>query len=80
MSVKLKREKIAKVTFDATGGKAIGSYETNLVVPKGAIITDCFYDVTTTFTTASNDAGTIALTTGQNVTGGVMDIYVKYVY
>lgn len=55
-------KRVAKATFDATGGKATGSYGTGLIIPKGAIVTDCFYNVRTTFTTASADAGTIALT------------------
>jgi len=55
-------KRVAKATFDATGGKAIGSYGTGIVIPKGAVVTDCYYNVTTTFTTASADAGTIALT------------------
>ena len=53
-------KRVAKATFDATGGKAIGAYGTGLRLPKGAIVTDCFYNVRTTFTTA-NDSGTIAL-------------------
>jgi len=54
-------KRVAKATFDATGGKTIGAYGTGLRLPKGAIVTDCFYNVRTTFTTASADAGTIAL-------------------
>ena len=62
MAQEFKTKRVAKVTFDATGGKAIASYGTGLVIPKGAIVTDCYYNVKTTFTTASADAGTIALT------------------
>lgn len=56
--------------FDATGGKAIGShtlYEAdadgnpNASLPDNAIITRAWYDVLTTFTSAT-DAATIALT------------------
>lgn len=53
-------KRVAKATFDATGGKAAAAYGTGLIIPKGAIVTDCFYNVRTTFTTA-NDSGTIAL-------------------
>ena len=62
MAQEFKTKRVAKVTFDATGGKAIASYGTGLVIPKDAIVTDCYYNVKTTFTTASDDAGTIALT------------------
>jgi len=54
-------QRIVKVRFDATGGKAIAAYGLNTFIPTGAIITDAFYNVVTTFTTASADAGTIAL-------------------
>jgi hypothetical protein len=57
-----------KLKFDATGGKAVGTYtlvdaDTGAAVtlPVGAIITRSFYEVQTTFTTAGSDAGTIAL-------------------
>lgn len=46
--------------FDATGGKAIGAHGLGLTLPVGAVITRAFYDVITTFTSAT-DAGTIAL-------------------
>lgn len=55
-------KRVVKATFDATDGKAIASYGTGVVLPKGAVVTDCYYNVRTTFTTASADAGTIALT------------------
>jgi len=53
---------IVKATFDATSGKAVASYGLGVVIPSGAIVTDAYYNVRTTFTTASADAGTIALT------------------
>lgn len=53
--------RVAKVTFDATGGKAIGTYSLGLLIPKGALVTDVFYNVRTTFTTAASDTGTIAI-------------------
>ena len=53
-------KRVAKARFDATAGKAAGAYGTGLRLPKGAIVTDCYYNVITTFTTA-NDSGTIAL-------------------
>jgi hypothetical protein len=54
--------------FDATAGKATGTYNfvdpttgEDIVLPINAIVTDGFYKVTTTFTSAGADAGTIAL-------------------
>ena len=56
------RKKILKATFDATGGKAIGTYNLAGKLPVGAIITDALIDVTTTFTSAT-DAATISVGT-----------------
>lgn len=53
-------KRVAKITFDATAGKTAAAHGTGLVIPNGAIVTDCYYNVRTTFTTA-NDSGTIAL-------------------
>jgi hypothetical protein len=50
--------------FDATAGKAVGTFAIACALPSKAIITRVDYEVTTTFTSAT-DAGTIALTTGQ---------------
>lgn len=55
-------KRVAKVTFDATDGSTIASHRTGLVIPKGALVTDCYYVVRTTFTDGSTDAATIALT------------------
>lgn len=55
------QRRVVKVTFDATGGKAIATYPLPIVLPNGAIIQKAWYNVTTTFTSAT-DAATIALT------------------
>lgn len=47
--------------FDATAGKDAGSYSIACALPSKAIVTRVDYEVTTTFTSAT-DAGTIALT------------------
>lgn len=59
------KTKNALFTFDATGGKAIGTHVIGRL-PSGARIVNAWYEVLTTFTTASSDAGTIALTTGKD--------------
>jgi len=51
---------LARATFDATAGKAIGSHGLGVSLPDNAIITRSWYEVITTFTSAT-DAGTIAL-------------------
>lgn len=56
------RKRILKATFDATDGKAIGTHNLAGKLPVGAIITDAFIDVTTTFTSAT-DAATISVGT-----------------
>lgn len=56
------RKRILKASFDATGGKAVGTYSLAGKLPVGAIITDALIDVTTTFTSAT-DAATIAVGT-----------------
>jgi hypothetical protein len=55
-------KRIVKARFDATGGKAVASYGLGVHIPSGAVVTDAYYVVRTTFTTAAADAGTIALT------------------
>lgn len=55
-------KRVAKVTFDATSGATIASHGTGLVIPKGAIVKDVFYNVRTTFTDGASDTATIALT------------------
>lgn len=52
---------VAVGTFDATGGKNIGAYSMGAKVPAKAMITRAWYKVTTTFTSAGADAGTIAI-------------------
>lgn len=54
--------------FDATGGKATGTHDVldpatgeAIELPIGARVINGFYNVTTTFTSAGSDAGTIAL-------------------
>lgn len=59
------KPKLTKFVFDATGGKATGTHVLGKL-PAGAKILHAWYNVTTTFTTASADAGTIALTTGKD--------------
>jgi hypothetical protein len=57
-------KKIAKVSFDPSGDstvRGIASHNLKLALPDNAIITNAWYDVTTTFTSAT-DAATIALT------------------
>lgn len=48
----------------AVQGGAIGVKELGALLPAGAIITQAYYEVLTTFVTASADAGTIALKAG----------------
>ena len=52
---------LARATFDATAGKAIGSHGLGVTLPDNAIITRSWYEVITTFTSDATDAGTIAL-------------------
>lgn len=47
--------------FDATAGKALGTYAIACAIPDNAILQRLDYEVTTTFTSAGADAGTIAL-------------------
>lgn len=49
-----------RATFDATGGKAQGAHGLGVTLPDNAIITRSWYEVLTTFTSAT-DAATIAL-------------------
>ena len=51
---------VARLVWDATGGKAIGAHTSELTIPKGAVIKAAYYKVLTTFTSAT-DAGTIAI-------------------
>jgi hypothetical protein len=51
---------LARATFDATAGKAIGSHGLGVTLPDNAIITRSYLEVITTFESAT-DAGTIAL-------------------
>ena len=51
---------VARATFDATAGKAIASHGLGVTLPDNAIITRSWYEVITTFTSAT-DAATIAL-------------------
>lgn len=53
-------KKVVKATFDATSGKAIAAHNLGVYIPTGAIITNAFFDVRTTFTSAG-DTATIAL-------------------
>lgn len=62
--------------FDATGGKAIGTHNfkdlagNDLVIPDNSRIIDGFYEVTTTFVSAT-DAGTIALSIATDDVAGL---------
>lgn len=56
--------KVAAAVFDPTansGERTIAAHNLGVYIPDNAIITKCWYDVITTFTTASTDAGTLAL-------------------
>jgi len=56
-------KKVIKATWDASAGLAIGSHSPNsgaIVLPEGALVTDVYFRVPTTFTSAT-DAGTIAM-------------------
>jgi len=46
----------------ASGELATGSYGLGVYLPDNAIITNCFYDVLTTFVDGDDDSATIALT------------------
>lgn len=61
---------LARATFDATAGKAIGSHGLGVTLPDNAIITRSWYEVLTTFTSAT-DAGTIALSVPVNDVAGI---------
>ena len=52
--------RVARATFDATGGKAIGTHYLGVTIPDNSVLVRAYYDVVTTFTSAT-DAGTIAL-------------------
>lgn len=55
---------IAMATFDPsanTGERTVAAHGLGVYIPSKAIITNAWYDVITTFTTASADSGTIAL-------------------
>lgn len=56
-------KRTATVQFDATAGVAIGTVDLDLEIPDDAIIIRSWYEVTTTFTSAT-DAATIALAVG----------------
>lgn len=60
-------------SFDATGGKAIGEHDLNIDLPAGAVILYSHYEVTTTFTSAT-DAATIALKAGAATIKGAVAI------
>ena len=60
--------KIAVATFDTAGNdssavsnKTVAAHGLGVYLPDNAIVTRAWYDVVTTFTSASSDAGTIAL-------------------
>lgn len=55
-----KKTGCARAVFTATGGKAIGSHNLDLAIPKGSHVTKAYYKVLTTFTSAT-DAATISL-------------------
>jgi hypothetical protein len=57
----LQNKRLAVGTFDATAGRAVGSYTLDCTIPDKSIVTGTWYEVTTTFTSAT-DAATIALT------------------
>lgn len=61
---------LARATFDATAGKAIGSHGLGVTLPDNAIITRSWYEVITTFTSAT-DAGTIALSIPTDDVAGI---------
>lgn len=53
---------VATATYDfAVDGGAVGAIGLGVYIPSGAIITRAWVDVVTTCTTASGDAGTMAL-------------------
>jgi len=51
---------VARLKIDATSGIGTGATELDVVIPDNGIITRSWYDVVTTFTSAT-DAGTLAL-------------------
>jgi hypothetical protein len=55
---------VARATFDPSGDAAqcaIGAHGLGVTLPEGAIVVGGFVDVVTAFSSAGNDAGTIAL-------------------
>jgi len=60
----------AQGTWDATGGKAIGSYAFGPSLPDNAIVIKAFYRVLTTFTSAG-DLATIALGVQSDAAAGI---------
>jgi len=69
MANQLFTKKIVKATFDTAGvdstnvaNTTVASHGTGVYIPSGAIVTNVFYRVRTTFTDGVSDAGTIALT------------------
>ena len=58
-------KRVAQAVFDPSADTALrptGTYGLGVYIPDNAIITKVWYDVVTTFTTASADAGTLAIT------------------
>lgn len=60
-----------RIVFDTAGtdsagvsNKTVASHGTGVILPKNAVITNAYYRVNTTFTSA-DDSATIALTSGQ---------------
>lgn len=61
-TAKYKNSVIVKATYDyEDNGGTVGTYPLGAIVPEGAIVTNVFYVVNTTFTTAGSDAGSIAI-------------------
>lgn len=57
----LHARRVARVTYDfSVDGGTIGTIGSGITLPDNAIITSCWYDVSTTFTSAT-DAATVAL-------------------
>lgn len=52
---------VYRARFDATGGKAVGTHDFGPELPSGFRVMKAWTEVQTTFTSASADAGTIAL-------------------
>ena len=62
---------VARATFDATAGKAIGAHGLGVTLPDNAIVTRDWYEVITTFTSAT-DAATIALGVPTDAAAGIV--------